>query len=1021
MRRSAPSRRKWLSPSVGALLGLLGLLVFGGLPASHASVTLPQQTTLFVGAPQSAVAYDSTLGSIDVASYSSPSSAGTLSFVNDTAGTVAATASVGKAPSAVAADPSNGLVYVANSGSNSVTVLNGTTHSWLRTVLVGTGPAALAVDTSNGYVFVANFGANSVTVLNDTSNMVKHVTNVGTRPAGADFDPLKGVVYVANSGSNTVSVISDVTFLVVTTVAVGSQPVAVLADNSNGLVYVANSASNTVSVINDSTNSVVKTIPVGTGPSALALDQGNGLVYVTGGTDNSVTLIDDSSNTVVSSSAAGPNPSGVAFDSSTNTAFVADRGSTSMKLLFGTRAPSVSVLPAVIDSGQNSTLSISGSPAGGTPAYSCQWLDSTDGLHFFQFTSSDCSSSTDTGALSTTTYFVLQINDSASSEQTVYSTIVHVTVNPTLSGAVSPGSPSIDSGQALTLSALPSHGTSPYSFQWYSGTGCSNGNALGGQTSSTHPTGALTSPTSYSVRINDSTTGTPVGSVCASDSVAVNPALNGSVSASASPGVIDSGQGAWLNSTSSASGGTTPYSCQWMAKQPGDISFAPFGAPYTSGCGSGSLVSSASGPLFTVGAWHFKLRLSDASFVVSFLESSQLDVAVNPALNGAAVMADSAHSSAPNPAHLSRSSPISGGTGPYSCQWLQRQPGAGSFSSMGGPFTLGCNTSSAPTTTTGNLTMVGMWQFAMSVSDSTGASATSSPASVSVDSLVVTCSPSNVVVGSKTACKATLAGIAPKGVVTWSSDGPGSFSSTTCKVGASGCAVKYKSTGGGSPVAITASYSGDAANAAVSASFSQLVTPHPTKTSVACAPSGAEAASSTVITCTAKVKGYSPVGTVNWSQTGLGSVDFADSSCSLSGQQCSVTMTGGNASKVRVAAGYAGDSNNAVSSGASKVTIKRAATGVVVTCAQPSIASGASTLCTASISGNYLWKTGMVKWSLGPSTGKLVFLTKSCTLVSGACSINVTGSAVGTATIKALYVGDLNDLPSFGTVKIDVS
>jgi YVTN family beta-propeller protein len=68
--------------------------------------------------------------------------------------TVIANISVGLWPVAVAYDPSNGYVYVANAWSNNVSVINGGTNKVIASIAVGSNPVGVAYDSSNGYVML---------------------------------------------------------------------------------------------------------------------------------------------------------------------------------------------------------------------------------------------------------------------------------------------------------------------------------------------------------------------------------------------------------------------------------------------------------------------------------------------------------------------------------------------------------------------------------------------------------------------------------------------------------------------------------------------------------------------------------------------------------------------------------------------------------------------------------------------------------------------------------------------------
>ena len=98
-------------------------------------------------------------------------------------------------------------------------------------------------------------------------------------------------------------------------------------------------------------------------------------------------------------------------------------------------------------------------------------------------------------------------------------------INPALvAGAITASNSVIDSGQSTTLTANPSGGTPPYSYQWYTGTpsNCGSGSPISGATSSTYSASPI-STTYYCYTVSDSAT-SPVYKTSATDEVTVNSA-----------------------------------------------------------------------------------------------------------------------------------------------------------------------------------------------------------------------------------------------------------------------------------------------------------------------------------------------------------------------------------------------------------------------------------------------------------------------------------------------------------------
>ena len=233
-------------------------------------------------------------------------------------------------------------------------------------------------------------------------------------------------------------------------------------------------------------------------------------------------------------------------------------------------------------------------PTDGTSTYSWQWLVSSGGGFG---DASPCGTSASgsgasAGAAVTCTIpantlsagssysFELSATDSGSPSETVTSgASASVAVSAALSaGSVSPSSPSIDSGQSITLTANPSGGTVPYGYQWFSASGssgaCDAGTALGtAQTQSVSP--SLT--TYYCYRVTDSASAGESDS-SGWDGVTVNSPLAAG-SPTPSSVVLDYGQSTTLSAH--PSGGTPPYKYQWY-----------WASDSTGSCSSGSALSS---------------------------------------------------------------------------------------------------------------------------------------------------------------------------------------------------------------------------------------------------------------------------------------------------------------------------------------------------------------------------------------------------------------------------------------------
>src|SRR5205823_4308330 len=126
-----------------------------------------------------------------------------------------------------------------------------------------------------------------------------------------------------------------------------------------------------------------------------------------------------------------------------------------------------SITPAIpiIDSGQS--INLTSHASGGTSPLSYRWYsDGTCSLAIPGATSSFYVTSP-----SVATTYSYSVTDSANSPESKCSTGDLVNVNSAfIPGVITPAAPTIDSGQSVVLKATPSGGTTPYTYQWYSGT-----------------------------------------------------------------------------------------------------------------------------------------------------------------------------------------------------------------------------------------------------------------------------------------------------------------------------------------------------------------------------------------------------------------------------------------------------------------------------------------------------------------------------------------------------------------------
>jgi hypothetical protein len=281
----------------------------------------------------------------------------------------------------------------------------------------------------------------------------------------------------------------------------------------------------------------------------------------------------------------------------------------------------------------------------------------------------------------------------------VKSEVVTVTVNIALFVSISPTAVVVDVGQSQTFTSAGSGGTLPYTYQWYL-----NGVIESGVTSASW-TFTPSSMGSYTVcvKVTDSASASTTSNTA---TITVNSAPSVSISLSAA--TLDVGQSQTF--TSSVSGGTSPYSYQWYLNDAAVSGATSSTWTFTpSSSGSYSVLVNVTD---TVG---FEVRSNVATVIVNTAPS----VSISPGSTTLDVGQSQDFTSS-----------VSGGTGSHSYQWYL--DGTPVSSAKGATWSF------APSA-------AGSYNVHVVITDSLGVNATSSAATVTVNSaLFVTASPSSV-------------------------------------------------------------------------------------------------------------------------------------------------------------------------------------------------------------------------------------------------------------------------------------
>ncbi|MCW8398412.1 IPT/TIG domain-containing protein [Legionella sp. PATHC038] len=386
---------------------------------------------------------------------------------------------------------------------------------------------------------------------------------------------------------------------------------------------------------------------------------------------------------------------------------------------------------AIKDVGQTATFSTTAS--GGTTPYSYQWQVSTDGGTTFNNVSTGTGGTTASYTTASLTlsdnnnrYRVLVSDATSASVTTAAATL---TVNSTLS-STDPATAIKDVGQTATFSTTASGGTTPYSYQWQvstdGGTTFNNVSTGTGGTTASYTTASLTlsdNNNRYRVLVSDATSASVT---TAAATLTVNSTLSSTDPATA---IKDVGQTATFSTT--ASGGTTPYSYQWQVSTDGGTTFNNVST------GTGGTTAS-----YTTAS----LTLSDNNNRYRVLVSDATSASVTTA---AATLTVNSTLSSTDPATAIKdvgqtatfSTTASGGTTPYSYQWQVSTDGGTTFNNVStgtGGTTASYTTASLTLSDNNN-------RYRVLVSDATSASVTTAAATLTVNSTLSSTDPATAI------------------------------------------------------------------------------------------------------------------------------------------------------------------------------------------------------------------------------------------------------------------------------------
>lgn len=192
-------------------------------------------------------------------------------------------------PVAIAFNPVNKQLYVANLVSDNLSVIDAEALTTVPALPTGQDPIGVGIDPVNGDIYVANSLGNSLTVYDSSNTLVTNIL-VGQYPTSITYNPANDTMYAVSTNSNFIYQIERATHNIIATISTGNKPYNSFYDSYNSYLYVQNRGENTFTVIRPD-NSKVDGLSFGEQNIGGAFNPFNKTIYVSDTSNNTINAI----------------------------------------------------------------------------------------------------------------------------------------------------------------------------------------------------------------------------------------------------------------------------------------------------------------------------------------------------------------------------------------------------------------------------------------------------------------------------------------------------------------------------------------------------------------------------------------------------------------------------------------------------------------------------------------------------------------------------------------------------------
>lgn len=258
----------------------------------------------------------------------------TVSVIDTSSGTVAATVAVAPGPHGMAMSPDDSTFYVSGDGGSTISVIDTRSDRVAQTIEVGKTPHGLAMTPDGRWLLVAVYGEDRVAFVDTAKRAVVGSVPV-PKPHTIAIRPNGAVAYVASQepGHFALAVVDLGSRTVLRSVPLDKPPRDLEFGHDGRALYFTLAGVNAIQVLDPASDKVVAQIPTGVSPHIAGYYRGSafGVGVVQG--PGELLLFNPETNIAVRSIAVGKQPHWVASSGDGKKAYVTNEGSNDVTIV----------------------------------------------------------------------------------------------------------------------------------------------------------------------------------------------------------------------------------------------------------------------------------------------------------------------------------------------------------------------------------------------------------------------------------------------------------------------------------------------------------------------------------------------------------------------------------------------------------------------------------------------------------------------------------------------------------------